>query len=86
MRRWPKASSIRAKRRGSAAIWRWLDEPHAPVADAKSQAPSIPDDEKFRLIGGFNDVFVTIGVPAARSRRCSALRASGSDRVSIPSR
>lgn len=25
-------------------------------------APSDPDDEKFRLIGGFNDVFVTIGV------------------------
>lgn len=25
-------------------------------------APADPDDEKFRLIGGFNDVFVTIGV------------------------
>lgn len=26
------------------------------------EAPADPDDERFRLIGGFNDVFVTIGV------------------------
>lgn len=32
------------------------------VAAAVADAPSDPDDEKFRLIGGFNDVFVTIGV------------------------
>jgi hypothetical protein len=29
---------------------------------AAGDAPADPDDEKFRLIGGFNDVFVTIGV------------------------
>lgn len=29
---------------------------------AAVEPPSDPDDEKFRLIGGFNDVFVTIGV------------------------
>jgi hypothetical protein len=32
----------------------------SPVAGGESAAD--PDDEKFRLIGGFNDVFVTIGV------------------------
>lgn len=29
---------------------------------AAAEPPAGPDDEKFRLIGGFNDVFVTIGV------------------------
>ena len=28
----------------------------------REEAPADPDDERFRLIGGFNDVFVTIGV------------------------
>jgi hypothetical protein len=33
------------------------------LAPDERQEPSIdPDDERFRLIGGFNDVFVTIGV------------------------
>lgn len=32
------------------------------VADSRSEPATDPDDEKFRLIGGFNDVFVTIGV------------------------
>ncbi|WP_072396344.1 hypothetical protein [Hyphomicrobium sp. CS1GBMeth3] len=31
-------------------------------AALSADAPPDPDDEKFRLIGGFNDVFVTIGV------------------------
>lgn len=31
-------------------------------ASAVVEAPADPDDEKFRLIGGFNDIFVTIGV------------------------
>lgn len=30
--------------------------------DVAEEPPAHPDDEKFRLIGGFNDVFVTIGV------------------------
>lgn len=30
--------------------------------DAADEPPVQPDDEKFRLIGGFNDIFVTIGV------------------------
>lgn len=30
--------------------------------DAADEPPVHPDDEKFRLIGGFNDIFVTIGV------------------------
>ena len=37
----------------------------AAVADDVALTPEVasdPDDEKFRLIGGFNDVFVTIGV------------------------
>lgn len=31
-------------------------------ADVSAEAAPDPDDERFRLIGGFNDVFVTIGV------------------------
>jgi len=34
----------------------------APGPQPGTDAPPDPDDEKFRLIGGFNDVFVTIGV------------------------
>lgn len=34
--------------------------PAAP--DVAEEPPASPDDEKFRLIGGFNDIFVTIGV------------------------
>lgn len=30
--------------------------------DAADEPPVHPDDEKFSLIGGFNDIFVTIGV------------------------
>jgi hypothetical protein len=37
-----------------------LTRPQSPGASAEA-APD-PDDERFRLIGGFNDVFVTIGV------------------------
>lgn len=33
-----------------------------PIEAVTEDAPAGPDDEKFRLIGGFNDVFVTIGV------------------------
>lgn len=33
----------------------------SPLAGAE-QLPADPDDERFRLIGGFNDVFVSIGV------------------------
>ncbi|HYD15760.1 MAG TPA: hypothetical protein VEA77_05115 [Hyphomicrobium sp.] len=36
-----------------------LGDTQAPQRDERG---SDPDDEKFRLIGGFNDVFVTIGV------------------------
>jgi hypothetical protein len=34
----------------------------APAASEPGETAADPDDEKFRLIGGFNDVFVTIGV------------------------
>jgi hypothetical protein len=34
----------------------------APTFAAEDARPVDPDDERFRLIGGFNDVFVTIGV------------------------
>jgi hypothetical protein len=34
----------------------------APTFAAEDARPLDPDDERFRLIGGFNDVFVTIGV------------------------
>ncbi|RDJ26633.1 hypothetical protein DWF00_00140 [Bosea caraganae] len=33
-----------------------------PTFAAEDSRPVDPDDERFRLIGGFNDVFVTIGV------------------------
>jgi hypothetical protein len=33
-----------------------------PIFAAEDARPVDPDDERFRLIGGFNDVFVTIGV------------------------
>lgn len=37
--------------------------PGVPAIESPTIEPSVgPDDEKFRLIGGFNDVFVTIGV------------------------
>jgi hypothetical protein len=45
---------------GQAARLRALARGEA-VPDARDPAAD-PDDEKFRLIGGFNDVFVTIGV------------------------
>lgn len=34
----------------------------AGVVDSRPEPAADPDDEKFRLIGGFNDVFVTIGI------------------------
>jgi hypothetical protein len=49
-----QAARLRAIATGSA------DETAPPTGAAPEAAD--PDDERFRLIGGFNDVFVTIGV------------------------
>lgn len=46
---------------GQAARLRELARTLAAPAE-REELPADPDDEKFRLIGGFNDVFVTIGV------------------------